>query len=193
MSKTILTSLQKGLFTAETAEYAEQYLMKAFASFAFFAVSFCSGLDFAIRRYPSVLDGLPRCLLPCSTIPVNCVQLIKALLPNYPCCSDRLFVFPSLYEGLGLPVLEAMACGTPVVCSSTSILPEVTGDAALLVDPTDGRALAGAMEQALKDDALRATLRVRGMEQARRFTWEEAAQKTLMVYRKMGRTWHEPE
>ena len=69
MSKTILTSLQKGLFTAETAEYAEQYLMKAFASFAFFAVSFCSGLNFAIQRYPSVLDGLPRCLLPCSTIP----------------------------------------------------------------------------------------------------------------------------
>jgi len=101
--------------------------------------------------------------------------------------------FHGRQQGLGLPVLEAIACGTPVVCSNTSSLPEVAGDAALLVDPTDGRALAGAMERVLRDETLRTTLRARGMEKVRGFTWEQAAQKTLMVYRKVGRTWHEPE
>ncbi len=93
-----------------------------------------------------------------------------------------LFVFPSLYEGFGLPVLEAMACGVPVVCSNTSSLPEVAGDAALLADPTDIRALAAAMERALTDEALRASLRARGLERARQFTWEEAAKRTVEVY-----------
>ncbi|RME35317.1 MAG: glycosyltransferase family 1 protein [Thermoflexia bacterium] len=93
-----------------------------------------------------------------------------------------LFVFPSLYEGFGLPVLEAMACGVPVVCSNTSSLPEVAGDAALLADPTDIRALVAAMERALTDEALRASLRARGLERARQFTWEEAAKRTVEVY-----------
>ncbi|MCS7283680.1 MAG: glycosyltransferase family 4 protein, partial [Anaerolineae bacterium] len=96
-----------------------------------------------------------------------------------------LFVFPSLYEGFGLPVLEAMACGVPVVCSNTSSLPEVAGDAALLVDPTDARALAGAIERVLTDEALRASLRARGLERARQFAWEEAAQRTLEIYRQV--------
>jgi len=93
-----------------------------------------------------------------------------------------LFVFPSLYEGFGLPVLEAMACGTPVVCSNTSSLPEVAGDAAILVDPTDVRALAGAMERVLTDEHLRAEIYAKGLGRARQFTWAKAAQETLKVY-----------
>ncbi len=94
----------------------------------------------------------------------------------------RLFVFPSLYEGFGLPPLEAMACGTPVVCAHTSSLPEVAGDAALLVDPLDADGLAAAMQQALGDEGLRARLVERGLRQAARFTWRAAAQQLLAIY-----------
>ena len=88
-----------------------------------------------------------------------------------------LFAFPSLYEGFGLPVLEAMACGTPVVCSEASSLPEVAGDAALLVDPLDVDSWAAAMREALSDEELRRTLVARGLAQARRFSWEQAARE----------------
>jgi glycosyltransferase involved in cell wall biosynthesis len=93
----------------------------------------------------------------------------------------RLFVFPSLYEGFGLPVLEAMACGTPVVCSNAASLPEVAGGAALLVDPLDVEGLAAALERVLGDEELRARLTQRGFEQARRFSWEKCARETLKV------------
>ena len=94
-----------------------------------------------------------------------------------------VFVFPSLYEGFGLPVLEAMACGTPVVCSNTSSLPEVAGDAALLIDPLDTAALAEALRRALSDPALAADLRARGLTQALRFSWAQTATATLALYR----------
>ncbi|MBC7260731.1 MAG: glycosyltransferase family 4 protein, partial [Chloroflexi bacterium] len=93
-----------------------------------------------------------------------------------------LFVFPSLYEGFGLPPLEAIACGTPVVCSNTSSLPEVVGDAALMVDPYDVEALAEAMHRVLSDTALREELRQKGLARAKMFTWERAARETLAVY-----------
>jgi len=99
----------------------------------------------------------------------------------------RLFVFPSLYEGFGLPPLEAMACGTPVVCANTSSLPEVAGNAALLVDPLDADGLATTMQQALGDEGLRARLVERGLRQAARFTWRAAAQQLLAIYEKVGR------
>jgi glycosyltransferase involved in cell wall biosynthesis len=93
-----------------------------------------------------------------------------------------LFAFPSLYEGFGLPVLEAMGCETPVVASNTSAIPEVAGDAALLVDPRDVNALAEGMGRLLSDETLRAELRARGLERAQQFSWERTARDTLSVY-----------
>jgi glycosyltransferase involved in cell wall biosynthesis len=97
------------------------------------------------------------------------------------------FVFPSLYEGFGLPPLEAMACGTPVVCSNASSLPEVVGDAGLLVAPDDVSGLAAAVERVLADPSLRAELSARGRERAARFTWHETARRTLEVYQGLSR------
>jgi glycosyltransferase involved in cell wall biosynthesis len=95
-------------------------------------------------------------------------------------------VMPSFYEGFGLPLLEAMACGTPVIASNAASLPEVVGDAAPQVDPNDIDALADTLAQVLTDDQLRATNRVRGLERAARFTWTAAAHKLLKVYEHVG-------
>lgn len=100
-----------------------------------------------------------------------------------------LFVHPSLFEGFGLPVLEAMACGAPVVTSNTSAVPEVVGDAAVMVNPRDVEELAGAMARVLNDDALRARLSAAGLERAATFTWEDTARTLVRVYRTAARTW----
>ncbi len=97
----------------------------------------------------------------------------------------ELFVFPSEYEGFGLPVLEAMACGAPVVCGNRSSLPEVAGDAALLCDPHDVTALAQAIERAITDRALNQALRARSLDRAAGFSWEQTAQQTRQVYRSL--------
>jgi glycosyltransferase involved in cell wall biosynthesis len=93
-----------------------------------------------------------------------------------------VFVFPSLYEGFGLPPLEAMARGTPVVTSNTSSLPEVVGDAAILVDPYSAASIADGMQQVLGDAALRATLRERGLARAKTFSWRNSVQQVRDVY-----------
>jgi len=94
-----------------------------------------------------------------------------------------LFAFPSECEGFGLPVLEAMACGTPVACANVSSLPEVGGDAVLYFDPADVEAIAEAFCQALADADLRTELRERGLRQAAHFSWKQTAQRTLDLYR----------
>jgi glycosyltransferase involved in cell wall biosynthesis len=98
--------------------------------------------------------------------------------------ASACFVFPSLYEGFGLPVLEAMQRGLPVACSNRSSLPEVAGDAALMFDPEDPRAIASAIERLLADAALAEKLRAGGREQAARFTWTATAEGTLRSYRR---------
>jgi glycosyltransferase involved in cell wall biosynthesis len=93
-----------------------------------------------------------------------------------------VFVFPSLYEGFGLPPLEAMASGTPVVTSNVSSLPEVAGDAAVLVDPYDPHAIADGIERLLTDETLRRDLRAKGVARARQFSWEQSVRRVREIY-----------
>jgi glycosyltransferase involved in cell wall biosynthesis len=93
------------------------------------------------------------------------------------------FIYASLFEGFGLPVLEAMACGTPVVTSNRAALPELAGDAALVIDPTSVDALADAIARVLREPALADTLRARGLARSQQYSWAETARRTLAVYR----------
>jgi glycosyltransferase involved in cell wall biosynthesis len=97
-----------------------------------------------------------------------------------------VFVYPSLYEGFGIPPLEALACGIPVTCSSASSLPEIVGEAALLFDPEDVEAMAFSIERLLSDAGLAQTLREAGPTRARNFSWAGAAEKTVRLYREAG-------
>jgi glycosyltransferase involved in cell wall biosynthesis len=95
------------------------------------------------------------------------------------------FAYPSYFEGFGLPPLEAMSCGAPVLTGNLTSLPEVVGDAGLTVDPFDTEALADALARLIDDAALRAELRGRGLERARGFDWRDTARMTLQVYRRV--------
>ncbi|HID05793.1 MAG TPA: glycosyltransferase family 1 protein, partial [Armatimonadetes bacterium] len=121
---------------------------------------------------------------------VQCARKLGAICTGY--VSDDIlpvlyslasaFAFPSLYEGFGLPPLEAMACGTPVVTSNAGALPEVVDDAGVLIDPTDATELADALYKVLTDEALRTQLVSRGYRQVQRFTWERTATEVIQVY-----------
>jgi len=94
-------------------------------------------------------------------------------------------VYPSYFEGFGLPPLEAMQCGAPVIAGNRTSLPEVVGEAGLLVDPFDEAAIATAIARLIDDSDLRAELRVKGLKRARVFDWHETARRTLSVYRQI--------
>lgn len=113
------------------------------------------------------------------------------LLPAYY-ASARAVVYPSLYEGFGLPVLEAMACGSPVITSNLSSLPEVAGDSALLVDPYDVGDIFRAMLRLLNDEGLRTELSIKGIERSRFFSWEKTARQTMDVYCRVEETIERP-
>ena len=105
-------------------------------------------------------------------------------LPTFYSASDAL-IFPSLYEGFGLPILEAMACGTPVITSNTSSMPEAGGDAALYVNPEKTEEITAAIDKLLGDQALKDKLVEKGFKQVRRFSWQKAAEETLEIYREV--------
>jgi glycosyltransferase involved in cell wall biosynthesis len=106
----------------------------------------------------------------------------EAQLPSLYRSAEAL-IFASFYEGFGLPVLEAMACGTPVVTSNSSALPEVAGDAALLIDPASVEQIANAIERVMNDTSLRQQLRQKGLTQAARFSWNDTASKVREILR----------
>jgi glycosyltransferase involved in cell wall biosynthesis len=105
------------------------------------------------------------------------------LIPLY--AGAHLFVYPSLYEGFGMPLLEAMASGVPIVAARTSSIPEVIGDAGLLMDPSNRTEMEEAVMKGLLDSSLRDSLKEKGIQRAKKFTWERAAMETLKVYQEV--------
>ncbi len=110
-------------------------------------------------------------------------------LPDLYCGAD-LFIFPSLYEGFGLPILEAMACGVPVACSNVSSMPEVAGGAGVLFDPLDEESIEDALRRVLTDEALRAGCIARGLARSKIFSWRKTAEQTLSAMRRAAEERH---
>ena len=147
-----------------------------------------------VIRHPSVhlvIAGGPGWLSDSIFAEVERLRLPgRVLFPGFVTDADlpalysaaRALAYPSIYEGFGLPLLEAMACGTPVVTSTAACLPEIAGGAALLVSPTDVDALAHALDQLLSAETLRADLIAKGLARAREFTWAQAAKEVLGLY-----------
>jgi glycosyltransferase involved in cell wall biosynthesis len=134
-----------------------------------------SGGRYRGQDMPALIDGLGLCGRVRTTGYVAS-ELLPALY-----CGARALVFPTLYEGFGLPLLEAMACGTPVIGGANSSMPEIVGDAGLLVDAQDQGAIAESIRRLVADDALCADLRSRGLERARAYTWRRTAEQTVEV------------
>jgi glycosyltransferase involved in cell wall biosynthesis len=105
---------------------------------------------------------------------------------NLVLTNARLLVYPSLYEGFGLPVVEAMSMGVPVACSNAAALPEIAGDAAIFFNPLAPTEIARAIERLITNEPLRRELVAAGRKQARRFSWERAAQQTTAVYNRLA-------
>jgi glycosyltransferase involved in cell wall biosynthesis len=135
-----------------------------------------------IARYPAVRHAVIKSRVEHAVRFLGFLPF-ETLRVFYQCAA--VFAFPSLYEGFGLPPLEAMACGTPVVTSNVSSLPEVVGEAAVLVNPENVFDIARGLREALLNEALRRELTRRGFEQLRRFSWERTAREVLEVYREV--------
>jgi alpha-1,3-rhamnosyl/mannosyltransferase len=134
------------------------------------------------KPYPQILDCIARHNLEKNVFVIpNIPQNDLVALYSMALC----LVFPSLYEGFGLPVLEAMACGCPVITSSTTSLPEVGGDAVVYVNPVEPASLRAALEKMVCDENLRKALKERGLSRAGEFSWEKTAAMTLAVYREV--------
>ena len=142
-------------------------------------LALCGVKGWKFQNAESLLDELQ---LHDSVLPLGYVP--REAMPHLYSHAQCL-VMPSLYEGFGLPVVEAMTCGCPVLCSDSSSLPEAGGEAAWLLPPRDEEAWASALKEILVDDALRQSLRHKGFKQAQKFSWEQAAQQTLAVYEKV--------
>lgn len=157
-----------------------------------------------VRAFSRLADGIPHRLVLAGGLgwkPGNTLDAIadsgvrdrivrtgfvpEAHVPAFYSAAD-VFVFPSHYEGFGLPVLEAMRCGCPVIAADTSSLPEVVGDAGILTPPGDDEALATAIQEVLQDEPLRADLIARGQKRAGAFRWEDAARSVLELYERLA-------
>lgn len=110
------------------------------------------------------------------------ITLTDEELPVLYSCAEVL-VYTTMYEGFGLPILESMACGTPVITSNVSSLPEVAGDAAVLIDPTDVQGIKESIREILNDDQMKKELIEKGLKRAKEFTWEKTAQETFKLYK----------
>jgi glycosyltransferase involved in cell wall biosynthesis len=133
--------------------------------------------------YESIFDLLEELRLETDVIVLG--HILRADLPALYNLAD-LFVYPSFYEGFGLPPLEAMACGTPVIASCSSCFPEILGEAAILIDPNDVSGLSEKMYIMITDSVLRARYIERGLERAGLFSWERVARETLQIYKEVS-------
>lgn len=126
---------------------------------------------------------------------INAPELIKKIhILNYISFSDvpflynlaKLFLYPSHRESFGMPVIEAMACGVPVITSNTSALPEIAGDAAILIDPKDAEQMAEQIKLLISDIEIYNTCKEKGLKNAKRFNWNDAAKKSLEIYKELA-------